>query len=118
MMNDNEKAWEIIHKFTEEVCKKYKRKIIYVVTGSVVKNNYVHGKSDIDMIILPRRGIFYPQHYLDMLKMGEKYGIVHKKGRYIGVIDCLIFMNGKFQKETRQMILKDKRIKYYEVNCR
>lgn len=92
-----ERAKKLGNQFAEELQKEFKFKLSWCFIGSIAKNNYRPGKSDIDMIIIPKdKGMFALPAIRRMLNKVEeykKYGTVFKKGRYISLIDPMIMVS-------------------------
>ena len=96
---------DFTHKFMNEVSKELKRDFMYIITGSLAKGKYIHGKSDIDLVVVPKKGVISPYAYLWMNDFGRKYGTVYKKGRVIGIFDVMIFITTKLQTKFRKEFL-------------
>jgi hypothetical protein len=91
-----EQAKQLGRQFVKELEQEFSIKFIYWFVGSIATKEYLPGASDIDMVILPDESCDYGKIALRMVaKMEEyrKYGEVHKKGRYIPLIDPVIFFN-------------------------
>lgn len=100
-------AKQLGNKFALELQKEFGVKLIWFFIGRVSSGKYIDGKSDIDMIIIPKdKGMFgYEQIRIILQKMDEykKYGVVFKKGRNISLIDCMIFFDLKLVNKVREI---------------
>lgn len=109
---DIEWAKSLAERFISELEEEIGKKIIWFYTGSIFRNRYVAGKSDIDLAILPRDySIFTFEEINIILKLVEEYkkfGVVIKKGREISLIDPLIVLHNNIAEEIRK--------RYYEIN--
>lgn len=92
-------AKELGNKFATELQEEFGVPLTWYFVGSIKDGKYVAGKSDIDMVIIPKeKGMFgYDgvKRILDKMEEYKKYGQVWKKGRYISLIDVVIFFNLK-----------------------
>jgi hypothetical protein len=119
-MTDIEEAHKLVKEFTDDIAKQLKTDLLYAITGSLKNETYIHSKSDIDLIIIPKHcpehGEFSPTKFVWMNEYGKKYGKVFKNGREIGIFDIMIFFNSHQQKELRKELLNNHTIKVYKTN--
>lgn len=108
-----EEAKTLGNQFARELQEEFKVDLIWWFIGSIRDNKYVAGKSDIDMVIIPKeKGMFGVEGVKRVLaKMEEykKYGTVFKKGRDISLIDCAIFVDLDMVNKAREMYEKGKK---------
>lgn len=116
MDKDEKIARELTEKFVTDIAKQLGIDLLYSFFGSLARGKYVHGKSDIDLLIVPKKcphhGELTPTKFLCMNEHGKKYGTVFKKGRTIGIFDIMIFMNCGQQKQLRDILLTNKDTTY------
>lgn len=90
-------AIELGKQFVDELSEEFGITFIYWFDGSIATKKYVAGKSDIDIVIIPDESCDYGRIGLriahKMEEYGETYGRVFKKGRYISIIDPMIFLS-------------------------
>jgi len=113
MYKDEQIAKELTEKFITDIAKQLGVDLLYAIFGSLAKGTYIHGKSDIDLLIIPKKcpvgGELSPTKYLWINEYGKKYGKVFKKGREIGIFDVMIFLNSAQQKPIRTLLLAKKK---------
>ena len=101
-----EEAKNLGNKFAEELQKEFKAKLTWWFIGSIKNGNYISGKSDIDMVIIPKnKGMFSVdgvKHILAKMEKYKRYGTVFKKGRDISLIDVVIFFSLKMVDDVRK----------------
>jgi hypothetical protein len=100
----------------KELSSHLKTDLMWIVSGSLMKGNYIHGKSDIDLIVLKKNhngGELPPSAFLYMNELGKKFGTVEKHERQIGIFDVMIFMNCNQQKLLRRQITNELNVKVY-----
>lgn len=99
-------AKKLGNQFAQELQKELGIPLIWWFIGSIKNRKYISGKSDIDMVIIPKeKGIFSYKAIKEMLKKVEnykKYGIVFRKGREISLIDPLMIFNLDFADKLRE----------------
>lgn len=104
-----EQAKELGKQFVKEIEKETDSDMIYWFVGSIAKNKYVPGKSDIDIVVIPKdKGFLDPRFVLKMIEKYKKYGTVYKKGRDISLIDCVLFFDLKCVNQLRKIYLNSK----------
>ena len=112
---DNKKGYELVEKFMIDLKEQLKLDLLYMVGGSLAKGGYVHGISDIDMVIIPKEKNISSYAYVWMNEFGRKYGTVVKHDRVIGVFDVMIPFTMRQQEAFRRSLLKLTEEKKIEV---
>jgi len=92
-----QKAINLGQQFVDELSKELDIPFIYWFDGSLARGDYKQDKSDIDMVILPNKSCDYtPIAFRLISKMkeyGQTYGHVFKHGRWVSIIDPMIFLS-------------------------
>lgn len=92
-----EKALDLGKQFVDELTKEFGIRFIYWFDGSIATKKYVAGKSDIDLVVIPDESCNYGDVALKIWELMEKYandyGKVYKNGRWVSIIDAMIFLN-------------------------
>ena len=116
MIYDLEQAKELGNQFAQELQDQCKAELDWWFVGSIREGKYVAGKSDIDMVIIPKeKGFIHPKILLDKMEEYKKYGTVFKKGRDISLIDVVIWFDNKAV-DTLRKLNKERRKKKNDDN--
>jgi predicted nucleotidyltransferase len=108
-----EDAKKLTEEFVKDLEKELGYDLVFRYIGSVARGEYIAGKSDVDVVILPGKNlpekVDWGKACIAMLKNRDdkKYPQVFKKGRMTSIIDPMVIMNVDTVTTWRKELLEE-----------